>query len=87
MRGSDPLSGDVFFLASQRATLMRYSPADDRWREGWGAHDVRVHATAAIDPKRRFLVLIGSGAGAAQALRWDLDRPGLGDRPAVGHLG
>ena len=72
----DPLSGDIFFLTSQRATLMRYSPADDRWREGWGGHYVRVHSTAAIDPKRRFLVLIGSGAGAAQALRWDLDRPG-----------
>ena len=72
----DPLSGDVFFLAGQRAALMRYSPADDRWREGWGAHYVRVHATAAIDPKRRFFVLIGSGTGAPQALRWDLDRPG-----------
>ncbi len=72
----DSSSGDVYFLAGQRAPLMRYSPAGDRWREGWGVHYVRVHATAAIDPKRRFFVLIGSGTGAPQALRWDLDRPG-----------
>ena len=37
---------------------------------------MRVHATAAIDPKRRFFVLIGSGTGAPQALRWHFDRPG-----------
>ena len=72
----DSSSGDVYFLASQRAALMRYSPAADRWREGWGVHYVRVHATAAIDPKRRLFVLIGSGTGAPQALKWDLDRPG-----------
>jgi hypothetical protein len=72
----DPVSGDVFFLASQRAALARYSIADDRWREGWGRQYVRVHATAAIDPQRRLFVMIGSGAGAPQALKWDLDRPG-----------
>ncbi len=72
----DSSSGDVYFLPSQRAALMRYSYAADRWSEGWGVHYVRVHSTAAIDPKRRLFVLIGSGAGAPQALKWDLDRPG-----------
>ena len=72
----DPVSGDVFFLAGQRAAPARYSPANDQWREGWGRAYVRVHATAAIDPQRRLFVLIGSGAGAPQAFKWDLDRPG-----------
>jgi hypothetical protein len=72
----DSHSGDVFVLPSQRAPLLRYSPASDRWHTGWERHYVRVHATAAIDPRRRFFVLIGSGAGQPQALRWDLDRPG-----------
>jgi hypothetical protein len=69
----DPRSGDVFFLPSQRAALMRYSPADDRWRTGSGPVYVRVHATAAIDPERRYFVLIGSGT-EPQALMWNLDR-------------
>ena len=72
----DPVSGDVFFLPCQRAALSRYSPTEDRWREGWGRQYVRVHATAAIDPKRRAFVLIGSGSDLPQALTWSLDRPG-----------
>ena len=72
----DPRTGDVFVLPSQRAALLRYSPASNRWSEGWDRQYVRVHATAAIDPQRRFFVLVGSGAGQPQALRWDLDRPG-----------
>jgi hypothetical protein len=72
----DPASGDVFFLACQRAALARYSPGEDRWRVGRDKSYVRVHATAAIDPKRRWFVLIGSGTDSPQALRWHLDRPG-----------
>jgi hypothetical protein len=37
---------------------------------------VNVHSTAAIDPQRRLLVLIGSGTQRPQALSWNLDRPG-----------
>ena len=72
----DPVSGDVFFLGGQRAALMRYSPADDRWRTGWEPRHVRVHATAAVDPVRRAYVLVGSGNATPQVLKWDLDRPG-----------
>jgi hypothetical protein len=72
----DPISGDVFFLAGQRAALARYSPVEDRWRQGWGRQYVRVHATAAIDAKQRLFVLIGSGTDIPQALAWPLDRPG-----------
>jgi hypothetical protein len=72
----DPASGDVFFLGGQRAALMRYSPDTDRWRTGWEPRHVRVHATAAIDPRRRSYVIIGSGTETPQALKWDLDRPG-----------
>jgi hypothetical protein len=72
----DPASGDVYFLAGQRAALARYSPGEDRWRVGSEHTYVRVHATAAIDPQRRWFVLIGSGTDSPQALRWHLDRPG-----------
>jgi hypothetical protein len=72
----DATTGDVFFVAGQRAALARYSPGDDRWRDGWGKAYVRVHATAAIDSKRRSFVLIGSGTDSPQALMWSLDRPG-----------
>lgn len=72
----DPGSGDVFFVAGQRAALARYSPTADRWQHGWGPQYVRVHATAAIDAKHRWFVLIGSGTDKAQALAWPLDRPG-----------
>ncbi len=72
----DPASGDVFFVPAQRGALARYSPSEDRWRGGWEPGFVRVHATAAIDPKRRLMVLIGSGTDKPQALRWNLDRPG-----------
>ncbi len=73
----DPRSGDVFVLPSQQSRLLRYSPSADRWTQGHGRTYVRVHSTAAIDPGRRFFVVIGSGGGAGrQALKWDLDRLG-----------
>ena len=72
----DPASGDVFFVPGQRGALARYSPSEDRWRDGWAPVFVRVHATAALDPKRRLMVLIGSGTDKPQAIRWHLDRPG-----------
>jgi hypothetical protein len=75
----DPASGDVFFVPSRRGAMSRYSPDQDRWHGGWDAAYVRVHSTAAIDPVRRLLVLIGSGTDHAQVFRWNLDRPGRVD--------
>lgn len=72
----DPASGDVFFVPAQRGALARYSPTDDRWQDGWDRAYVNVHATAAIDPRRRLMVLIGSGTDRPQAFSWNLDRPG-----------
>lgn len=72
----DPVSGDVFFIPSQRGALMRYSPKQDRWSGGWAKTYVRVHATAALDPHRRLMVLIGSGTEQPQAFKWNLDRGG-----------
>ena len=73
----DHSTGDVYFLGSQRASPMRYEPATDRWVQGWGTTHVRVHSTAAIDPDRRLLVVVGSGgdAGRGQLIAWRLDRP------------
>jgi hypothetical protein len=72
----DPASGDVFFVPAQRGALARYSPAEDQWQGGWDTGYVNVHATAAIDPQRRLMVLVGSGTERPQALSWNLDRPG-----------
>lgn len=72
----DPVTGDVFFLPSQKASLARYSVRQDRWSGGWPSTYIRVHATAALDWKRRQMVLIGSGTDKPQAYAWNLDRPG-----------
>jgi Galactose oxidase, central domain len=72
----DPASGDVFFVPAQRGAPARYSPAEDRWQRGWDTGYVNVHSTAAVDPQRRLMVLIGSGTERPQALSWNLDRPG-----------
>jgi hypothetical protein len=71
----DPASGDVFFVPSQRGAMARYSPDEDRWYGGWDPAYVRVHSTAAIDPVRRLLVLVGSGTDQGQLIKWDLDLP------------
>jgi hypothetical protein len=73
----DPESGRVYVIGSQKAALLAYDPAADRWSQLSPPTRVRVHATAAIDPGRRELVLIGSGGrSGGQALRWKLDAAG-----------
>ena len=71
----DPPSGRVLVIGSQRAALQAYDPASNTWSQLGRPTRVRVHATAAVDPLRRELVLIGSGGkSGAQALRWKLDK-------------
>ena len=73
----DPQSGNVFMLPSQGSRLASYSPSTNTWRTGWGQFYVRVHATLAIDPQRRWAILLGSGTDNAQITRWSLDTRGL----------
>ena len=69
----DPQSGDIFMLPAQTARLMRYTPSTNTWKTGWGQSYVRVHSTLAIDPQRRWAVLLGSGTEMAQCTRFSLD--------------
>lgn len=73
----DPRTGTVYFIGSQRASLKRYDPNSDRWEELAPRSYVRVHSTAALDPDRRQLIVIGTGIeGSRQAQMWHLDRRG-----------
>ena len=70
------MNGNLFFLPARQASPRRYNPQTNVWASGWNSAYVRVHSTAAIDPYREWLVVIGSGGGTApQALRWNIGAP------------
>jgi hypothetical protein len=73
----DSATGDIYFLPASKGYLLRLDPNTQQWQGGWGRSQVTAHATAAIDPERRLLVVVGKGTadGVRQALKWDLARP------------
>jgi hypothetical protein len=73
----DPATGDIYFVPASKGYLLRLDPRTQQWQGGWGRSQVTAHASAAIDPDRRLLVVVGKGTldGVRQALKWDLSRP------------
>ena len=73
----DPTTGDIYFVPASKGYLLRLDPRTQQWQGGWGRSQVTAHASAAIDPERRLLVVVGKGTvdGVRQALKWDLSRP------------
>ena len=73
----DAATGDVYFVPAAKGAMLRLDPRTQQWQGGWGRCQVTAHASAAIDPERRLLVVVGKGTadGVRQAWKWDLTHP------------
>jgi hypothetical protein len=65
----DVATGDVYFVPAAKGAMLRLDPRTQQWQGGWGRCQVTAHASAAIDPERRLLVVVGKGTAMAYARR------------------
>ena len=73
----DAATGAIYFVPGAKGAMLRLDPQTQQWQGGWGRCQVTAHASAAIAPDRRSLVVVGKGTadGIRQAWKWDLDHP------------
>jgi len=73
----DSKTRTILFLPTTKGSIMQYDPGKDAWKVGAQTSHVRAHGTAAIDPVRRELVLIGASRDTPpQFKRWNIDKLG-----------
>lgn len=72
----DPTVGNVWFVTGMGgARLTQYNPATNQWTTHAAAGYIQIYGMAALDTKRKRLVLIGGYGGQRQFFVFDLHSP------------
>jgi hypothetical protein len=72
----DPQTGRVWYHGYSTSHLAEYDPGTNTWTQYPSSSTaLEIYGTAALDPVRRKLILVGGYGGARTFVLWDLDYP------------